>query len=264
MIIYLAGGVTGNIVQIYRNAVESLASSKHQSKQEAIEEAMRIYLGAIKGRKPVIDGAADVIPFVKDFLLDSGAFSFINEAGNVDFDSYVEEYARYINANKIKYFFELDIDCIVGLKEVERLRAKLEALVGRQCIPVWHKSRGKEYWAKMCAEYDYVAIGGIVTKEFERKDWKYFPYFLDIAAKHKTKVHGLGFTSLADLELYPFYSVDSTAWLYGNRGGFLYRFNGKRLDKIDAPKGVRLKAREAALHNFLEWVKYQKYAEANL
>lgn len=71
-----------------------------------------------------------IIPNCKDFLLDSGAFTFIQNAKHVDWDEYVERYAKFVRENKIQKYFELDIDSIVGLKEVERLRAKLEKLVG--------------------------------------------------------------------------------------------------------------------------------------
>ena len=80
----------------------------------------------------------------QNFLLDSGAFTFMSGAGVVDFDKYVEGYAAFIKKWNVKNFFELDIDSVVGIREVERLREKLERLSGRKPIPVWHKSRGKE------------------------------------------------------------------------------------------------------------------------
>jgi hypothetical protein len=86
---------------------------------------------------------------------------------------------------------------------------------------------------------------------------------LKIAAQNNCKVHGLGFTNLEGIKKYKFYSVDSTAWLYGNRGGYLYKFTGETIAKI-APKGMRLKGREAAIHNFSEWLKFSQYAENNL
>lgn len=73
-----------------------------------------------------------LIPHIKSFLLDSGAFTFMQGKAAVNWDSYVEEYAAYICKYNIDLFFELDIDAIVGLKEVERLRAKLEKLTGKE------------------------------------------------------------------------------------------------------------------------------------
>ena len=208
-----------------------------------------------------------LLPYLKSFLLDSGAFTFMQGKARVNWDEYTEEYAAFINKYDIKLFFELDIDSIVGLKEVERLRHKLEKLTGKKPIPVWHKSRGKEYFVKMCKEYPYVALGGIVTREIPRNVYeKAFPWFIQTAHQHGAKIHGLGYTSLENLKKYHFDSVDSTAWLYGNRGGYLYMFNPIKgnIDKIDAPKGCRLKSKEAAMHNFKEWVKFQEYAEKHL
>ena len=168
-------------------------------------------------------------PLFKDFLLDSGAFTYLNGSkGKVNWEKYIEEYAVFINKHKIDLFIELDIDSVIGLNEVERLRYKLENITNKKCIPVWHKSRGLDYWKKMCKEYEYVAIGGIVTKEIKPAEYDVFLPLLKIAKENNCKVHGLGFTNMKGLEKYKFYSVDSTAWLYGNRGGFLYRFNGKR------------------------------------
>ena len=202
------------------------------------------------------------------FLLDSGAFTFMSGShkGGINWDEYVEEYAAFINRWNVQLFFELDIDSVVGLTEVERLREKLEALTGKKPIPVWHRNRGKEYFIKMCENYPYVALGGIVTKEIDRKKYETaFPWFIKTAHDHKCKIHGLGYTTVANLKKYHFDSVDSTAWLYGNRGGYLYKFNPRTglLEQLDK-EGCRLKSREGAVNNFNEWVKFGKYAEIHL
>lgn len=204
------------------------------------------------------------------FLLDSGAFTFMvdNNKGGVksDWDGYLERYAEFINKWGVDLFFELDIDSIVGLSEVERLRHKLERLTNKQCIPVWHANRGLDYYKKMCDEYKYIAIGGIVQPTGKIIKESAFPWFISTAHKVGTKVQGLGYTKIEGLKKYKFDSVDSTAWIYGNRGGYLYKFNPIKgtMDKIPAKDGYRLNSRMAALNNFSEWVKFQKYAERNL
>lgn len=133
----------------------------------------------------------------KNFLLDSGAFTFMNQSKNhnINWDAYIEEYGNFINKYDIDLFFELDIDSIVGIDEVERLRYKLERITGKKSIPVWHVSRGHDYWLKMIKEYDYVAIGGIVTKEIKPKQYPIFTQLLKEAHIGNCKVHGLGFTN---------------------------------------------------------------------
>lgn len=188
--------------------------------------------------------------------------SGILKNGKPDFENYLYRYIDFINKNDIKLFFELDIDSVVGLKEVERLRSILEKETGKKSIPVFHKSRGKDYFLDMIKNYNYVALGGIANKSsMSKQDYKYINWFCDEAHKNNCKIHGLGFTK-TNLEEYNFDSVDSTAWTYGNRGKFIYEFIGGKLLKHQMDhKSNRLKPRETAIHNFLEWVKWSEYLE---
>ena len=207
----------------------------------------------------------EIIPNCKRFMLDSGAFTFFSSGKYVDWSEYVKRYAEFITRNNIKLFFELDIDALIGYEKVLYYRAMLEDLTGKKCIPVWHKSRGKDEYLKMCDEYDYVALGGIVTREIKQTDYKAFPYLISEAHKRNTKIHGLGFTSLQGLTKYKFDSVDSTAWLSGTRFGSIYIFNGKTMVKHDKKPGQKMTSlREVSLHNFNEWKKFQRYAEVKL
>lgn len=266
MKIFLAWASTGNNNHIWRKA------GKDNNPEEAIYQLNPNPTGhkicVLESFYYITDWMK---PFIEndwwEFLLDSGAFTFMSDASNadgIDWDDYLKRYADFINEMDIKHFFELDIDSIVGIKEVERLRKDLERMTGKKCIPVWHKSRGLNYWKKMIKEYDYIAIGGIVSKEIAKKDYPVFNNLLKMAHDEGVKVHGLGFTNLKGLKTYSFDSVDSTSWLYGNRGGFIYKFDGETIQKFEAPEGTRLKGREAAIHNFREWVKFSEYAEKNL
>lgn len=207
-----------------------------------------------------------ILPQCKNFMLDSGAFTFFSTGENTDWNAYIKKYADFINKNKIDLFFELDIDCLIGYDKVLYYRKKLEDLTGKPCIPVWHISRGKDEFIKMCEQYDYVAFGGLNTDGIPRKKIvEYMPWFVKTAHKYGAKIHGLGFTSLKDLPNIHFDSVDSTAWVSGNRFGSVYKFNGKTMIKYDKKQGQRLAdAKAVALHNFKEWVKFSEYAEKYL
>lgn len=199
-----------------------------------------------------------------DLLLDSGAFTYMQQgSGSVDWDVYIEDYAAFINKYNIQKFFELDIDSIIGLKEVERLRAKLERLTGKQSIPVWHISRGKEYFLQMVKNYNYVAFGGLLTDGVPTvKLEKAFPWFINEAHKAGCKLHGLGYSPCNIIQKpFRFDSVDSTSWIAGNRFGSIYRFNHKTgcMEKNDKPQGKRVKNLETAWNNFNEWFKFQQY-----
>ncbi|HOQ49490.1 MAG TPA: hypothetical protein PLV01_06660, partial [Candidatus Kapabacteria bacterium] len=160
----------------------------------------------------------------------------------------------------IDLFFELDIDCIIGYDNVRKLRNKIEAKTGKQPIPVWHRSRGKDDFIAICKDYKYVAVGGIAIKDIKPSEHKYLNFLCDIAHENGAKIHGLGFMK-RDFKKYRFDSVDTTAWVYGNRCGFVYKFNGEEMVRIKKPEGTKLIAREVRVHNVWEWVKYSEYLE---
>lgn len=275
MKVYLAGGQTGgNIPKEERNYILSIASTGGGFSKD-YEIAEKFFCDpVIRKHKPFIlesfyyaDADTEkLLPYFGDFLLDSGAFTFMqNKGGSPNWDEYLERYADFINRNKVEKFFELDIDSIVGYEKVKEYRRTLERLTGRQSIPVWHKSRGIEEYKRCCEEYPYNGIGGYVIKEITKTDFKFFPAMIAYAHKNNSKVHCLGFTNLEGIQKYHFDSVDSTAWTAGNRFGCIYWFDGKTMRKKDAPKGSRLSdSREAALHNYTEWIKFQKWAETHL
>lgn len=285
MRLFMAGGVSGNLKPFWKDTCQRMKEG--QTFASATDESMQTFLAG-SARKGGADGEmlrpyvlesffyadADtemLIPYFGDFLLDSGAFTFMQGKGGApDWDDYVERYAAFINRNKVKKYFELDIDSVVGYDRVKQIRAKLESLTGVQPIPVWHKNRGKDEYIGQCKDYPYVAIGGLVGDggqggEYARNLWRFFPWFINTAHENGAKIHALGFTSLDGIRLYHFDSVDSTAWTTGNRFGYVYYFDGKTMRKKDAPKGHRISdSRAAALNNFTEWVKFQKYADKYL
>jgi hypothetical protein len=197
------------------------------------------------------------------FLLDSGAFTFMNKRnGNIDFDDYLTRYIDFINANDIEHFFELDVDSVIGIEKVEKLRVRLESETGKKSIPVWHKSRGKEYFVDMCRSYDYVAIGGIAAKEIKPAEYKDFRWFIDTAHSYGAKIHGLGFTNINGIKLYDFDSVDSTRWVSGSRFGIFFEFDGEGIKALAADEAIkRTDLADLNRHNLREWVKFQQYAD---
>lgn len=204
------------------------------------------------------------LPYYGDYMLDSGAFSMLmGNAKKVDLKTYVDSYIAYIQKYNVQKFFELDIDPIVGYEEVLKIRKYIAEKVGRSPIPVWHKSRGMKDFIEMCKRYKYVAIGGYVSGEFTKGEVEKFPLLIKEAHSHGAKIHGLGFTQLKYLPRFHFDSVDSTAWVSGNRFGAVYKFNGKTMVKYNKPTGMRVKNKEVAINNFVEWVKFQEYAKTH-
>ena len=199
---------------------------------------------------------AEQIGNVEHFMLDSGAFTMLNNKRNVDIDSYVDGYINFIKEYDVKHFFELDIDAIVGYEEVKRLRQKVERGTKKRCIPVWHKSRGHKEFKNLCKKYDYVAIGGIVTKEFEKNEHFLLNAYCDLAHSYDCKIHGLGFTP-SNIKDYRFDSVDSTTWLSGAKYGCFYNFVDGRIKPGKATE--HMNHLEYDKHNLKQYLLLQDY-----
>lgn len=198
----------------------------------------------------------------KDFLLDSGAFTYRQKAKTMSlqsFDSYVDKYIEFINTYNVKHFFEMDIDNIVGLEKVEEYRARIERRTGKQSIPVWHSNRGWQYFVDMCKEYSYVSIGGIAKNPNGKKLEKIFPYFIEHAHKNCVEMHGLGYTDIKNLKKYPFDSVDSTSWSSGSRYGITFELRGNSLvGKKNIFPDKKLHGKSIDLHNLKVWTQFAK------
>lgn len=203
----------------------------------------------------------------KDFILDSGLFSYLNgaDASAVDWEEYVDKYADFVRENCIKNYVEVDADRLIGLREVERLRERLIKRVGWKPMPVWHINRGYDEWLRECRDFSYVCFGAFLTDGLPEKKYPMIRKFLEDAEKNNCKVHGLGFTSMKYLNKLKFYSVDSSSWTTGNRFGTVYCFDGKKLVSNTRPTGKRIaNQKKLGEHNFMEWVKFSQYADLNL
>ena len=266
MKIYLAGG-NGKA-----EIINAIRESRENEYYVGVKETIGGKADAIRDHKPFIlesyyymdEKIKKLIPYFGDFLLDSGAFTIMDGGVTVDWDEYTTKYAEFVKNNNISKFMELDIDNIIGYEKVKRYRATLERLAGRQAIPVWHKERGIDEYKGAAKDYPYIALGGLVRSDYDRLPDRVIPRLIDIAHKSGAKIHGLGYTRLNGLTVNHFDSVDSTAWTTGNRFGHLFRFNGKTITKIDKPAGMRVNTRAAAMNNYIEWVKFQRYADTHL
>ena len=239
---------------------------------------MRLFLAALAATQPVItdekplyalqsfmDGEKAILFSLnlvgnENFLLDSGAYTFMNsykgEFTKEVIEEYLQRYIDFIKKYNIKYFFNLDLDTIIGIEETKKMRIRMEKEIGRPCIPVFHKIMGLDMFKELCQQYDYIAIGTI-------GDYKKNPRVLKqlnkIARQYNCKIHGLGYTP-SDIKEYGFYSVDSTTWLNGAKYGLVAYFNGKRIVQR-RKEGYRSKSHKQInkQHNLGEYIKYQEY-----
>lgn len=113
MEVYLAGGLTGNLSKFWKSVSMGLYIAGTLSRPYVYEKAMGVFLAGEPPLKNIKDADWEglniletyyylqnnkefprLIGNFQNFLLDSGAFTFMSGAGVVNFDKYVEGYAE--------------------------------------------------------------------------------------------------------------------------------------------------------------------------
>lgn len=208
-----------------------------------------------------------ILSIPEEFILDSGAFTFMNTGKKVDWKQYIECYCDFINKWNIKQFIELDLYGILGVENTEKIRKYIEQRTGKKPIPVYHGTLPVSYFRKLCNEYPYIALSA--TGRLKSSKWtnnkKVLKQMLKIAHSYGTKVHGLGYTKLTNLNTQevPFYSVDSTSWLSGARFGRVYVLDKNKNIKFSDIKNVDAKRMELNKKNLKVWIEKQKQLSNN-
>ena len=153
-----------------------------------------------------------------DILFDSGAFSIWKRGIKVD----ILDYCNYLISNEIEKY--LVLDKVGDHAETMKNQRKMEDY-GMKPIPVYHINSPIENLYEICEKYKYVCLGGTVGSQksvklaFFEEVFKHFP---------NHKFHGLGLTDARIINLFPFYSVDSTTWLVAEKMGKILDHNGKQ------------------------------------
>ena len=171
------------------------------------------------------------------FMTDSGAFSFFNDKSfnpdTFDWESYVEEYVKWLKDNK-DYIFSacnLDVDAYVGHQTVVRWnREHFEPLEkDMNIIYVAHpnaKGGGElDVLKEYCKKYDYVAVNEGMAKNVSA--------IYTMAKQTKTAIHGLAWTKPTILKDFPFFSVDSSSWVNYQKYGATPVWDGKNFSQYD-------------------------------
>jgi len=190
-------------------------------KQEKAKSMLTSYLSLRDKRVNFLAGEEDNI------FLDSGAFSvFTGKAETIS----IQEYIKFIKENKFTTYAGLDV---IGDPEETYKNCTLMKEAGLNPIPTFHYGTDLKWLKKYCTEYDYIAIGGMAGEI--RKKRKILRAFLTqvFYTTGKKKLHGFGLTSNLLLS-FPFYSVDSTAWLSAVRHRTVVFFKKGRLVAADA------------------------------
>lgn len=158
-----------------------------------------------------------------ELFLDSGAFSAYTQGVEID----IQEYITFVKEHEDVLTVYANLDAIGdAVKTLENQRT-MEA-AGLHPLPCFHIGEDLSYLDLYIAEYDYIAIGGMLAIGTGRAevarvlDRLWAERICGADGMPKVKVHGFGLTSLRLMLRYPWYSVDSTSWVITGRMGSVY------------------------------------------
>jgi hypothetical protein len=185
--------------------------------QNSLPSPAKAATPAIEPAKPIIlpEGKQKI-----DLLFDSGAFSAWRLGKPVDLD----EYCAYLHANKqwMTAYFSLDVINPNNPEEAARQsfeNYKYMRKQGLDPIPVLHAQEDIRWLVKMLDEgagYIALAARSLGTSFSHINDWysQCWNYLTDSAGRPLVRVHALGEGRLDTWGLFPWWSVDSTSWIY--------------------------------------------------
>lgn len=177
-----------------------------------------------------------------EVFADSGAYS----AASLGVTISLNEYAAWLKDWAGHLTVRATLDVIGDHHATMRNTHKLEDM-GFRVLPVFHVGTPWAELEKLCAEYDYVALGGMVPHaKIPDAVLRWLVRCFQIARDHGTVFHGFGQTKLDVLAKLPFYSVDSSAWSAGMRFGQLYLWDDDNKKMITVSPGNPRTARRYA------------------
>lgn len=192
--------------------------------------------------------------YAKLRFIDSGAYSAFTRGIEINIDDYIDFITEYINKDMI--YANLDI---IGDWEATEKNQRYMESKGLNPLPTFHYGTPLDKLKEMIKEYDYIALGGLVPLALQRKKLQ---NWLDVCfsiIKTDCKVHGFGVNSFYLWKRYPFFSVDATSWLMGEKFRRVIYFEGNEL-KIAHKKSKDKNIRTVKSHID----KYYEQSEANI
>lgn len=194
-----------------------------------------------------IADAAGGIPV--EVFADSGAFS----AATLGSEIKLADYAAWLKDWRGLITTAATLDVIGDADATQRNTLALEDM-GLSVLPVFHTGSPWDRLEKLCKQYRYVALGGMVPyTRMQGELMRWLVKCFRIGAEHGTVFHGFGQTSPVPMASLPFYSVDSSTWSTGARYGWMFLWDERtaamariRTGTSDARKYARVVRRYGA------------------
>jgi hypothetical protein len=219
-------------------------------------------------------------------MLDSGAYSAWMKKVQIP----IEEYGAFILEHGNDFDLIVNLDVIPGepnqkgidpkemLASIEKGWENYNTLISMgvpksKLIHVFHQGEPFEYLIKMMEEMEYIGISPAndrTTKE--KKNWldECMKYLLDEQGKPKVKFHGFGLTSLRLIWRYPWFSIDSTTWVFigamgeiiypkSKQGKMIYNESAHLIHITEKDNGLELKHNHFLKLSEMEQLKISRY-----
>lgn len=172
-------------------------------------------------------------------FLDSGAFTAFNLGTEIDLDEYIENYHR----TKGSYETVAALD-VIGNWQQSRLNYEEMRKQGCDVLPTYHVGEPLSFLEWLLANYNYVAIGGLVPyvsmtskRVYSSALKRIFAHVHKEAANAGVRLHGFGVTGWDIMSGYPWYSVDSTTYLSGSKFARPIYFHKGKMGGSSSPGG---------------------------
>ena len=159
-----------------------------------------------------------------NLFMDSGGYSAFTCGAEIDIDLYCQVIKKY--KKHLTTYAQLD-----AIGDPDKTRENLEYMEskGLSPLPVFHYGSDFAILRELAQKYDYVALGGLVPYSKRKPRLKQHLDTCFAIIQDQCRVHGFGMTGMEILQRYPWYSVDSTAWLGGSKRAEYHTFERGKL-----------------------------------
>lgn len=171
-------------------------------------------------------------------FIDSGAYTALTQGKEVD----VDEYISYINtiSDSVHVFAQVDYIPKNAQDKTDTGKASWDNYIYMitrvkepyKLMPIYHQSEDLDVLRRMIQTprpdgtlVDYIGFGAMagtgMTLPHKKAFFERCFRIIQDSSNPNVKVHAMGMTSLDLLEMYPFYSADSTSWIMQGAMGMI-------------------------------------------
>lgn len=161
-----------------------------------------------------------------DLFADSGAYSAATTGATIN----LTDYAAWLRDWEPLWTVRAGLD-VIGDHEATAANTTALQDAGLPVLPTFHLGSPWPVLEQLCASHEYVALGGMalhaVGAAKQRPLMAWLVRCFTIARDHGTRFHGFGLTSAQIVKHLPFYSIDSSSYVFGERWGLSYLWNAR-------------------------------------